>query len=843
MAGMIDGIFDVMTATIARPIENGFANFDEIVRTIEWIKIGTNEGKFAQSIDIQEGLKHYKKGEFEKAFLRFQKDEIVARNKNFFLTTQGILLAKNGKHAEAIAFFDRAIAQDPDDFDPLINRAASLAALDRWSDAEKDFELAHSLAGGTIALHVWSAILYKFKKNTEALEIIDRAIASSGDANKHQLFIERGVILTALGSLQDAIASYNDSLKIKVSSAAYKLIGRIIFEQNPQDALTYFAKPIHSKEGDSEANFLRGMTLLFRELQDTKPLNLKTARRCFENAIRLDEKNSDAYFLLGMTISLMDIDEPDKLAIKLMEKAISLNKNSGFYYWIYGLELSYADLPLEAVGALERAIELYPNKGPIYIALGDIFAKLFENDPIIDSREHGIEYYMSAVLSNEVIEGESLKSFKGLLLSAGRVDESIEIFRHLCEQNPSRHEIWLAFADILDKADRFEEAASAYTKVVELEPNDVYSWTRLGFMQSDVGKLPEAANAFSKACNLEPNNGFYWLALGYTLRDDLDLEGAIEAIQKAIICNPSDERANNALKSIQAQLKIIERRIAKTFNTRSQSYANPQTFYAGINGNYNIQYIDITFNPSLETQPLKSWGVEVDVLNSSKISGLVGQFRQFAPDLDAALLETNIRTALKATEAGLPLATSVAASSPIATPGGEIAEAKAETTAHAQIQSSLMPQPHALPAATPVPVPPSRKHVADMTLEELDRILERQDVLVSARPEIIENFWREVKLAKARANPKWVNRKKHPLLARLTAPEFLKTVHADIIENGIVNKEQIRAIDGPLMTAVEGYISQREGRDSGLGYAADLTFVASRPPTNKRKTVGSSNDI
>ena len=104
----------------------------------------------------------------------------------------------------------------------------------------------------------------------------------------------------------------------------------------------------------------------------------------------------------------------------------------------------------------------------------------------------------------------------------------------------------------------------------------------------------------------------------------------------------------------------------------------------------------------------------------------------------------------------------------------------------------------------------------------------------SERKSLVEKF--EIEIART-TRPKWVGRlERGGELATLSAPLFLKCVHADYIgEDGTVENEIIRAIDPDLMKAVEAYISARRTRanEKGipftLGDAEGLEFVLTRP--------------
>ena len=53
---------------------------------------------------------------------------------------QGLAMYRRGRHAEALASFDKAVGMDPKNADMLSNRGYALRALGRHEDALADFE-------------------------------------------------------------------------------------------------------------------------------------------------------------------------------------------------------------------------------------------------------------------------------------------------------------------------------------------------------------------------------------------------------------------------------------------------------------------------------------------------------------------------------------------------------------------------------------------------------------------------------------------------------------------------------------------------------------------------------
>jgi len=124
----------------------------------------------------------------------------------------------------------------------------------------------------------------------------------------------------------------------------------------------------------------------------------------------------------------------------------------------------------------------------------------------------------------------------------------------------------------------------------------------------------------------------------------------------------------------------------------------------------------------------------------------------------------------------------------------------------------------------------------DQKFELWMSVLAAECVPPAERTILIVKF--RVEIARA-TRPKWAGRlERGGELATLSAPSFLKRVHAeDIAPDGTVRNEIIRAIDADLMKAIEVYISQRRGKKD-LGDAEGLKFVLARPSSGRTAQKG-----
>jgi tetratricopeptide (TPR) repeat protein len=123
----------------------------------------------------------------------------------------GPALAKLGRHKEALAAYDRALALDPDDAWAHSTRGAALRMLGRLEEALAAYDRALALDPDNAWVHSNRGVaLQLLGRLEEALAAYDRALALDPDnAWAHS---NRGVALRALGRLEEALAAYDQAL-------------------------------------------------------------------------------------------------------------------------------------------------------------------------------------------------------------------------------------------------------------------------------------------------------------------------------------------------------------------------------------------------------------------------------------------------------------------------------------------------------------------------------------------------------------------------------------------------------------------------------------------------------
>jgi tetratricopeptide (TPR) repeat protein len=128
------------------------------------------------------------------------------------LTLAGQCLRDAGRHAEALALYQRAARENELSAVPVVNSAGCLLALGRAAEAEREFRhalvLDPSLGDAAVPL---SRLLRESGRAAEAAAVLDRALAAGALAPA--VFLERGLGHAEAGRLEPALADFREAAR------------------------------------------------------------------------------------------------------------------------------------------------------------------------------------------------------------------------------------------------------------------------------------------------------------------------------------------------------------------------------------------------------------------------------------------------------------------------------------------------------------------------------------------------------------------------------------------------------------------------------------------------------
>jgi len=230
----------------------------------------------------------------------------------------GLILLGSTAFAEALAWFDQALALNPSFPDGLRNRAVALHKLGHLQDA--------------LAAYATAA---KF---------------SFADA---ALFYNQGNILRSLGRVDEAIAAYDKALKIKPAyPEALRAGGLVLFDLHHYDvALEFFDEALRLDPNYTDALLDRGHLLLAQK-------RFEAALESYNVALSRQPQNADLLNNRGVVLNELD-RLPEALAA--LDEAIAVRPDFATPHFNRGNVLLQLRRPDEALASFDRALILKPD--------------------------------------------------------------------------------------------------------------------------------------------------------------------------------------------------------------------------------------------------------------------------------------------------------------------------------------------------------------------------------------------------------------------------------------------------------------------------------------------------
>jgi protein O-GlcNAc transferase len=294
-------------------------------------------------------------------------------------------LQLNGRHAEALHSYQRALQLQPDDFEANLNcgnvqqklgqfevaldsyahalrlrpddatvhlnRGVALSALKRFEEALASYQHSLRLDPANADAHInCGNALRRLRRFEAALDSYQRALSLRPDADA---YLNCGLTLTALKRHEAALASYDRALQLKPDFAdAYNSRGVTLHERGRfAAALADFARAQALQPRYADAYNNQGITL--QRLQ-----RLPEALQSYARAVQLDPGFAEAYLNRGNV--LRELGQPEA-ALQSYATALRINPAYAAAYSNNGQLLLELGKAQEAVRSYEQALRLDPD--------------------------------------------------------------------------------------------------------------------------------------------------------------------------------------------------------------------------------------------------------------------------------------------------------------------------------------------------------------------------------------------------------------------------------------------------------------------------------------------------
>jgi tetratricopeptide (TPR) repeat protein len=192
----------------------------------------------------------------------------------------------------------------------------------------------------------------------------------------------------------------------------------------------------------------------------------------------------------------------------LFERAVALNPNNGFAWWVLGIEFRFQGNADHAIECLQRATTIAPGFVPAWKDLGSTLCL---------KKEFGdAQYAYQTALRWSPNDADTYRQLGDLFMTTGQPEEAIANFQRALELGPNQPETCVKLARAFVQNREPDEAIIQYENAIRLQPRDASPELELAMILADTGQHRAAITHYWRVLDLETNsvvalNNVAWL--------------------------------------------------------------------------------------------------------------------------------------------------------------------------------------------------------------------------------------------------------------------------------------------------------------------------------------------
>ena len=129
------------------------------------------------------------------------------------LNSEGFALLKSGKYNESLAYFDKALALNPNSFNAMFGKARAILYLGKYNESLAYFDKALAINPNSFnALDNKATALLRVGKYNESLPYFDKALAIN--PNFIYALVGKGIALVKVGNYNESLTYFDKALAI-----------------------------------------------------------------------------------------------------------------------------------------------------------------------------------------------------------------------------------------------------------------------------------------------------------------------------------------------------------------------------------------------------------------------------------------------------------------------------------------------------------------------------------------------------------------------------------------------------------------------------------------------------
>jgi tetratricopeptide (TPR) repeat protein len=294
------------------------------------------------------------------------------------LFAEALRCQQSGQHAQAVEFYDRINARNPELAEVHCNRGVALTAIGRFADAETAYQRAIALRPDLAqAYSNLGELLRRVGRYDEAVRTLTHAVALN--PSYAEAFSNLGNALKDQGRLRDAELAHRTAVRLTPHAAqAHNNLGAVLCDRGKLDeAEQALRHALTLAPGFLEA-YLNLCTVLKQQGRFGEAE--MTSRRVLE----INPDHAETHCSLGGVLVKLDKLHDAEIAYR---RAIALKPSMPEAHYNLGVTLKFLGRLDEARAAIARAVQLAPRK-TIYLHSLSEFTRFAADDPHLAAMEN-----------------------------------------------------------------------------------------------------------------------------------------------------------------------------------------------------------------------------------------------------------------------------------------------------------------------------------------------------------------------------------------------------------------------------------------------------------------------
>jgi tetratricopeptide (TPR) repeat protein len=436
-----------------------------------------------------------------------------------------------GRLADALAAYERAVAKDPDSAFLQRKLAASLVRQNRLSDGIRYAERAHELEPDDLPTRIFLGQLYRLRRSPAAAQAL--LVGENGDP----LSSDAGFLLYEIqmdaGRTEEALAiakwlnqeEPDHTRSLLALATAYDALDqpkqaervlRDAIEADPDDLAFYVALARSRRERDDSA----GEIAVYRQILDRSPGHHAALVALADAQLKAEDREGAI-----ATLEQIEIQHPDDLRTRVrlgflyyedrryeeasqrFESVLAVNPTGYEVVFFLGISQRRSGLGDEAIATFERI----PEGNAHYPDARTQIAALYER------RERFAEALAEVEKANAAKPSQELELYAATLRAkTGDFDGAVGQIERLLATKPNDDDLLYNLGVIYGEADRTDESVDYMRRALAANPDNASALNYIGYTWAERGEnLDEAEKMIERALILRPEDGYIADSLGW----------------------------------------------------------------------------------------------------------------------------------------------------------------------------------------------------------------------------------------------------------------------------------------------------------------------------------------